>query len=252
MDLIIDFTIIKQPVAPNDILHKQNGKKEYQVPYDETTTLYYKSHRTGKTDPITFDEMNDRNAFKFSSMWNPMTGVRTTDDPFGSIYFNPINLLNHFYNCRLNGLWIGESDENDEMYEGYYGDGVGAGEDFEIIGRGIYPERYIFRLPIPNCYLPPNNNMSLITMGPKLTDSEICSIDQIITNHWYDHLLYDKIYKRIGSLHRLKRTYDIAISKNPTTADLKFLKNGNIGTKDQKKNLGQSINRLAVNILKRM
>ena len=226
--------------------------KKYNNDYDNTTCLYYKSHRIKKTDPITFDELTNNNAFKFANMWDPYTGKRSSDDPFGPLYFHPINLLQHIYQNRLKGLWIEESDEENGFYEGYYGEGVGAGEDFAIIGRGIYPERHIFRLPVPNCYLKKTHRMSLITMGPILTNREICEIDRLLTKYWSQHKFYTKIYKKIGSLYKLKCYYDIAISKSPLSMDLSGV---DIGKKEdilKQSNPNMYLNRLAVEALKKM
>src|SRR5437764_8441148 len=134
MELFVDFSSIEQTGIGEK---KTNPNKKYLDEYDDTTCLYYKSHRIKKTDPITFCELTKVNAFAFSNMWDPLTGCRKNDDPFGPLYFNPMNLLQHIYYSRLKSLWIEESDEEAGLYEGYYGEGVGAGEDFEIIGRGI-------------------------------------------------------------------------------------------------------------------
>jgi hypothetical protein len=249
MDLFIDFTAIEQ----NDIGKTKNkNSKKYDIAYDNKTCLYYKSHRVKKTDPITFEELNDNNAFKFSSMWNPYTSTRTSDDPFGPLYINPINLLHHIYLSKLNGLWNESCDDENGFFEGYYGSGVGAGEDFEIIGRGIYPERYLFRLPIIDCYLKPDHSMSVITMGPRLTDREIIAIDQLIVKHWSHHKLYNKIYKKIGSLHRLKRYYDIAISTRSTKMDLNGLDFGKKEDILKRPDPDAYLNRQAVNAIRNM
>ena len=92
----------------------------------------------------------------------------------------------------MNGLWI--PPENG--YEGYYGDLVGAGEDIMIQCRGTYPERYLFRLPISNCYLKKNQKLSIITMGPKLTEREICLLDRLLNKYWTHHHIYNEFYKK--------------------------------------------------------
>jgi hypothetical protein len=215
--LMVDFSTVVQ----NNIgVKKIDPKEKYNQDYDDTTTIYYKSHRVAKTDPITYEQLTDDNAFKFADTWDPYTGNRMGTDIMGPLYFNPISILQHIYRSKLNGLWIAPTNENGKFYEGYYGECVGAGENFEIIGRGIYPERYLFRLPIPNCYLKHGHKLSLITMGPILTDREICEIDRLLTNRWSWHTLYDKMYRCIGSMYKLKRYYDIAVSKNPIDTDL--------------------------------
>jgi hypothetical protein len=249
MNNFIDFSSVEQTVTNKKVIEPI---KKYTVDYDDTTCLYYKSHRIQRTDPITFEELNENNSFKILQMWDPYTGTRTENDPFGPIYFHPMNLLQHFYVNRLNGLWIDQSDEDDGLYAGYFGDAVGGGEDYEIVGRGIYPEKYLFRLPIPNCYLKKDHDMNIITMGPKLTNEEICSIDKMIEKEWTFHKLYKKIYKRIGSLQNMKIYYDIAISKDPIKLDLSILniKKKNEITKQENYNL--NLNRMAVEKLKLM
>jgi len=246
MDILVDFRSIQQENIGEKKLVSQNKYSNFD--FDDTTCLYYKSHRIQKTDPITFDDLMDTNAFKFYNMWDPYTGKRIEVDPYGPIYLNPITLLHHFYQYRLNNLWIDQSDEADGVYTGYYGDGVGAGEDFEVIGRGIYPEKYLFRLPIPNCYLKKKHDMSLITMGPKLTDDEISHIDNLITKYWKHDMLYKKIYNKIGSLKNLKYYYDIAISKNPTKMDLCNFNNKIVN--EIMSNPNEYLNRKAVDIIK--
>ena len=217
MDLFIDFSLVEQKGIGDK---KEDPLKNYLSKYDDTTCVYYKSHRIKKTDPITFDELNDEIAFKFPYVWDPYTGLRLGEDPSGPLYFHPMNLLNHIYQSRLKTLWVEASDENNGFYEGYFGEGVGQGEDFEIVGRGIYPERYVFRIPIQNCYLKKNHKMTLVTMGPKLTDCEIHELDRLIIKHWSRHRLYNRIYKKIGSLYKLKCYYEIAISRSPLTMDM--------------------------------
>ena len=145
MDMLLDFSEIEQIGIGEPVI---DPKKQYLDSYNDTTCIYYKDHRTKKTDPITFEKLKDELSFKFYQMWNPYTGNRYLDqtDIFGPLVFHPINLLQHFYQSRLNGLWIPPVDG----YEGYYGDAMGSGNDIEL-SRGTYPERYLFRLPISDC-----------------------------------------------------------------------------------------------------
>lgn len=249
MDLLVDFSFTEQKGVGDK---KEDPIKKYMELYDDTTCLYYKSHRVKKIDPITFDELTDTTAFKFAPMWDPFTGTRTNDDPFGPLYFHPMNLLQCIYTARLKTLWVEPSDENDGLYEGYFGEGVGQGEDFEIVGRGIYPERHAFRLPIQNCYLKKGHKMTLVTMGPKLTDKEICELDRIIKKHWSRHHLYRKIYEKIGSLYKLKCYYDIAISKDPLSMDLSGVELGKREDALKQENPSMYLNRTAVEVMKNM
>lgn len=244
-DMLLNFSMVEQKGVGEPVI---DPKKIYLATYDDTTCIYYKKHRSKHTDPIMFDVLKSKSSsFKFCDMWNPDTGNRIGIDPFGPLYFHPINLLQHFYWNRLNGLWV----EPNNGYQGYYGDTVGAGEDIEM-GRGVYPERYLFRLPISNCYLKKGHNMSIITMGPKLTTSEICEIDRIINKFWSNDQIYEKIYKKIGSLYKLKCYYDVAIAKDPINMDLSGIELGNREHILKQPNPNMCLNRNSVEILKKM
>jgi hypothetical protein len=249
MKLLVDFSCVEQ----NEIGEKEiTPKNKYLNDFDETTCIYYKSSRLTKTDPISFEEMTETNSFKFPYMWDPYTGGRLDLDPFGPLYFHPINILQTIYHSRLRDLWI-EIKETDGKYESY-GEGVGIGENFEIIGRGMYPEHNIFRLPIPNCYLKKNHNMSLVTMGPLLNDLEIKEIDELLLKHWSNHKIFKKIYAKIGSLYKLKCYYDIAIAKSPTSIVTKRkMKELNFSNNIMRKtNPNMYLNRLAVDAIRKM
>lgn len=243
--IIFDFTNLEQKEI-GEI--KIDPKRKYEIDYDSTTCVYYKSYRIKKIDPISFKRVIEESAFKYPHMWDCYTGNILGDDPYGPLYFNPINLLCHFYQSRLTGLWI--PPENG--YEGYYGDLMGAGEDITIQCRGIYPERYIFRVPIPNCYLKKNHNLSIVTMGPKLTDREICALDRILIKHWSKHHLFNKLYKKIGSLFKMKHYYDVALAKEPLKMDLSGLDLGNREYILKQDNPNLCLNRYAVEVLKKM
>ncbi len=249
MDMLVDFSDIKQTNV-NTTKIKNNNKYKYD--YDKTTCLYYKAHRIKKTDPITFEELKDENSFKFPSIWDPYTGIRMEDDPWGPLYFNPVNILQYIYCSKLKGLWVNESDETGGFYEGYYGENVSTGEDLEIVGRGIYPEKHIFRLPVSNCYLKKNHSMSLITMGPLLTNKEICEIDRLLVKYWYHDKVFKKIYNRIGSLYKLKCYYEVAISKKPTLLDLSHIDLGKKKDIDEQSDPDLYLNKMAVEAIKRM
>ncbi len=182
------------------------------ITYDHKTEEYYRALRASKCDPITMEMQTDQ-SFSFPYQWDPYTGERLSEDPHGSLYFDPVALAKHFYHSRTNNLWISESDENGGFYQGYYGDAVGAGEDFEVKGRGNYPEWYLFRLPIPDCYLTEDHNPQIVTFGPKLTNDEIKELDKKLQ-------LMSGIYKRYfrcnpPSLVKMKQLYDLAIDRNP-------------------------------------
>lgn len=249
MDVIVNFTEISQPHIG---IQKESEVKKYQSEYDSTTTLYYKAHRIQKTDPITYDQLTDENGFKFQDMWDPYTGNRTGIDPWGPLYFNPVTILNNIYGQKLKGLWVEQSEEADGVYEGYFGENLGSGEDLEIIGRNIYPERHIFRLPIANCYLKPSHSMSIVTMGPKLTNKEIREIDRLLVKHWSHDKIFKKVYKKIGSLYRLKCLYDVAICKNPSKYDLSNIELKGKQYAQTQEDPDTYLNRTAVEAIKRM
>lgn len=242
MNLLVDFSsIYLNNIKIND------SKSEYSIDYDDLTTKYYKSHRIQKTDPITFEELKDSYCFSYYNIWNPYTGSILINDPFGPLCFNPETIISHLYYSRLNNLWVELSDEKDALYSGYYGDCVGIGEDFEIINKGNCPEKYIFRLPITNCYLKKNHNMNTITIGPKLTDDDIYKLDCIMSLYYKKNI----IYKKIGSVLNLKKYYDIAISKIPDKLDFTGL-NIDIQSARRYDNPNDYINRCAVDILRIM
>jgi hypothetical protein len=248
MDMLVDFSSIEQPNIGCPAKPKEDPIRTYLKLYDKTTIIHYKSLRINHEDPIIYEQIPDNVAFKFPYMWDPYTGNRLDMDPFGPLYFHPMNLLQYFYDARLRKLWISAEDG----YDGYYGDGVGQGENFEIICRGNYPERYLFRLPIQDCYLKKSHNHSIITMGPKLTDREICCLDRLIVKHWSHHKLYDKIYKKIGSLFKLKCYYDVAIAKTPLSMDLSGIELGKREDIMKHENPNMQLNRIAIEAMKNM
>jgi len=146
------------------------------------------------------------------------------EDPIGPLCFNAFNLYNYYYLNRFKGLW----NPPEGQFEGYYGDLVGAGPDLEIKSRGSNPEKYLFRLPIIDCYLPPEHNFSIITMGPKLSNEDIEKIDKILITRG----------KNFIKLKNIKENYDCAIINNKK--DSRFIKYKNKLsldlTEDEKKN----------------
>ncbi len=198
-------------------------RQQYVKTFDDKTTLYYRACRHRKIDPIDSSQLDDDNAFKFKYMWNPLNGsIMTTEtgelaeDPFGPLYLSPVNLVKTFYHNRLSNLWIEPSDEATGYFSGHYGDNVGIGDSFEIMGRGSYTERYLFRLPIPDCYCDRDHNKMIVTMGPKLTTTDLIVIDTLIKKYWMSDNDISRIYDRIGTLDRLRTIYEIAISKCPS------------------------------------
>ncbi len=185
----------------------------YDKEYEDRTIEYYKTLRLRKMDPFVLIDLEDDCAFKFEYTWDPYTGERKEKDPFGPLYFDPDSLIHYFYINRLKNLWTEPSDENGGYYQGYYDMLVGSGENINIVGRGECPEKYLFRIPIIDCYLEKDYNKSIITMGPKLTMEEVKLIDNL-ANQNPDN--YRKMFrKQRPSLYEMKKYYDDAISSNP-------------------------------------
>lgn len=174
--------------------------------FDETTTEKYRIMRLCKIDPIMNEEVPEHLMFKFKYKWNPITGIREEIDEYGPLCFDAWNLYQYYYINRCNGLWIPPTNN----FQGYYGDLVGCGNDIYINGK-YCPEKYLFRLPIIDCYLKKSHNHSLITMGPKLTDEEIQQIDTLTL----------KLRKNGPSLKMLKEYYDQSLNISPDITELK-------------------------------
>lgn len=196
-------------------------KSEYNI-YDKMTTETYRVMRELHLDPITHEKVPENLAFKFEYMWDPITGERTEKDPHGPLYFNCKNLLINFYYNRLRMLWIeGDVIENIQ-YEGYYGDGLCAGEDLYIPSRGITKHMHLFRLPIIDCYLEKDFDLSVITMGPKLTEEEINEINNILDNYINTNnniKRKSKYSKNNFNICEIRDLYNIAISKSSKYKD---------------------------------
>jgi len=223
---------------------------KYDSDYSHATIEYYRAARLRKMDPITMDDVDTSTAFEFKWMWDPYTGERSSkQDPYGSLWFNPNSLIRHFYVNRLAELWNESVQHLDGLYAGYYGDGLGSGEDIFIQGRGHHPERYLFRIPIINCYLSKDHKESFITMGPKLTQEEIALIESLAekTGDQYRNLYG---HPRPSAVN-LKYFYDQALSQNPimNKQDETMFRENNITDPVQRKD---QLNRRAVDTLKAM
>lgn len=199
----------------------------YQKKYDSTTTEYYRVMRERKMNVILHDTQNYNplQAFTFKYQWDPYTGERSKElDPYGPLYFHPDDLIRYFYTNRLNMLWTEPIDEGNSgyYYEGMYGDAVGAGENIYIPSRGHYPENYLFRLPIVDCYIEKNSDMSIVTMGPKLNDDELIQIENLANTYYPKN--YKNVYKTPRpSLTKLKQLYDQAINPTPDISQIESL-----------------------------
>ncbi len=183
-----------------------NCEQNKNVQYDDTTTETYRIKRLFKIDPLTDIEVKEEVAFKFYNKWDPYSGLIYELDPIGPLYFDAINLYNYYFLNRYKGLWIPPHDQ----FQGYYGDAVGTGKKIKIISRGIYPERYLFRLPIIDCYLQNDHKNSLVTMGPELSNDDIAQIDLIVMSKHPSRTLTNFV-----PLSTLKTYYDNALEMSP-------------------------------------
>ena len=206
---MIDFSSVLDTVSFDDKQEQTHNKPPipnnlYKQKYSHATLEYYKAMRIRVMDPITITELNPSHAFEFKNMWDPYTGERLEHDPYGSLWFDPNILIKFYYTNRVNQLWAEPIDEHNGYYEGYYADAVGRGNDIYIQSRGYHPERYLFRLPIHDCYLTTDHNDAVITMGPLLSDDDVKRIDYLAS-------LPGETYRR---------SYG---KKRPTLATIKFL-----------------------------
>ena len=205
--------------------------------YDKVTSETYRIKRLYKVDPLTDKTIPEKLIFEYPYKWNPYTGEKLDLDEIGPLCFNALDLYQYYFKNRCNGLWNPPVDN----YQGYYGELIGTGKDIYIKSRGNKPEKYLFRIPIIDCYLPQNHNLSVITMGPLLTDDDIDKIDSIIKNN--------NIYKK-SSLKQIKNYYDNALEQNPDPSKLITYKNQYPDFSDS--DITEKYNRNYVDILKNL
>lgn len=207
----------------------------------------YKIYRKEKIDPLLHislpinDKYSDKNLFKFEYKWNPYTGERlNVIEEHGPLYFDPDTLIHYFYVNRLNNLWNYTNDN----FNGYYGDALGKGPNFYIVGRGDFRNWYLFRLPIPDCYLYKDHNLQSVTMGPILTDKEIKEIYTKAKR--YGNNYFTNYKKKRPNLIKLKQYYEKAINGNPDNYDIEILNDEHV------KNIIYKINIQNVYLLSKM
>jgi len=232
------------------------GKK---IKYDKKTMEYYRILRQNWICPLSkklYDTKNVKYAFKFYDSWDPYTGERTGKDPYGPLYFDPITLCHYYYLKRLEHLWIDELDDGEEggYFQGTYGDGVGIGKNFTIKSRGSHPERYLFRLPIPDCYLTDDHNNQIPTFGPLLTDLEVKDLNILLQRQSKDYIssfckgyeYFDCEFTRPPNMILMKQYYDTAVNDNITVPKQSFL------SKSQLSIARYKLNCLGVDMLRKM
>jgi hypothetical protein len=251
LDDIIDFGSTKKDEdedrsQTSKYLYTKNGKP---VEYTKETMEYYRVMRKRRTDPILGQEdIPTSIGFEFADQWDPYTGERLGPDPYGPLVFHPMTLAKHFYMRRLVKLWIQEQTEDDGHWGGTYDDGLGAGENIHIPGRGDYPELYLFRLPVQDIYLTKDHNRQIPIVGPKLTDEEVTDLNTKL------QLVKDE-YRRTfrtnpPNLVAMKKYYDMAISSTPDIGMSPFeIKRTSVDVIKQKY---FSVNAEAVNELRKM
>ena len=267
-DLLIDFSDCDVVTVANTVNPKSNPNVntdlylQQGLIYDDTTTEYYRVIRNRKISTIMQDDIGfyPEKSFKFPYMWDPYTGERMKnkngtlkEDPYGPLYFHPDDLIHYYYLKRLDKLWCDPKDEAGGYFQGWYDDGVGSGKDMFLTGRGSYTELYLFRLPIHDCYLHPDHDMSLITMGPELTIDEINEIENLAETN-YTSNYKSKYGKPRPSLKQIKALHDQAISKTPDLSTTYKINRSNEHSisKEKLKEYRDAENRLAVDKLKKM
>ena len=191
------------------------NKTKYDKEYDIHTITYYRILRKNKINAMAPSTENiiysPEKSFMFEYIWDPITGEKTNiKDPYGPLYFFPDELINYFYRKRLTGLWIDQT----EYFSGGYDYAVGAGENLSQNEYSDKRQDYVFRLPIVNCYLLQNTNLSTITMGPKLTLEEVSNIYNLAEKYY--PLNYKNMYNtKRPDLIKMYKYYINAISKTP-------------------------------------
>lgn len=246
-DNLVDFSDLELVDYDDMPLDKESATKTPNIIYDKRTIEYYKVMRSRKMDPILSMDIDDKISFEYPYIWDPYTGNAShVLDPDGPLSFHPDVLIHYFYTNRLNNLWVEPVDDIVNGYfQGYYDMAVGTGENVAIQGRGEYPEKYLFRIPIIDCYLTKDHNDMVVTMGPKLSDADIATI--------YNKALklgdnYKLMFGRNRpNLIKMKEYYDQALSTKPSYD--KDLSNISV---EKKQEIYYKLNRVAVDCLRSM
>ena len=222
------------------------------IVYDDTTMKTYVTARKAKFDLLTYEKINSDVCFEYPYQWDPYTGEPLKDregnlikDPYGPLCFNVNTLIKWFHHSRLNMLWISPNGE----YEGHFGDALGTSKEINIVSRGANPDKYVFRLPIIDCYLTDDHNCQIPTMGPVLSDRDIAEIyDKARHNVSGGVTEYKRMYKsHLPDIVRIKTYYDLALNPTPPIeSDESELTDAELTEERYKKNM------MAVEMLKNM
>lgn len=189
----------------NKRIKKKKEKNLYSKQYNEHT-MVMRAYRKTKCCVVCYRTYNTPDSpkylFQYEYMWDPYTGEQLEKDPYGPLVYCPECISQSiFYRKNTAELYIPPHGEFQERY----GDALGAGHDFSNVERGNdHPEWNIFRINIPTMYLEPDADLSLITMGPVLTDDDVRQIDE--------HLHQQNPSLKF-SLVQMKKLYDTAVSK---------------------------------------
>jgi len=202
----IDFSYYFDDITNTNNASTHDTNLEIKEKYDKTTNETYRIKRLFKIDPITDVKISKELIFEFKHKWNPYNGMRGDLDDIGPLCFNALNLYDYYYMNRYKGLWVNPQDG----FQGMYGDMVGCGKTGHVKSRGVHPEKYLYRLPIIDCYLPQSHSLSIVTMGPELTEQEISQIDSIVLKFHPK-----KSNSKFASLTLLKYYYDCALNPSP-------------------------------------
>ena len=239
-------------LLPHD---KAFDRGEYDKLFDDETTSRYRAYRIKRQDPITCENMKEKNSFKYKYIWNCITGEKIGIDPHGPLCLSPITILRTILSQILIGLWT-EIENCIPMY----GENVGLGKTFAIPGRGAQPEKYIFRLPIQDCYLYRDSDKfgkSVHTMGPELTDDDLREIDRLIQEYGGDDPYIISLPETALDMLELRKLYDAVLNSEPTQdieslpecIRIKYLQTLAVGNIDIDHNA--FINRIAVEEIKK-
>ena len=199
--------------------HHDGLKDIIQYDRSKQTNTYIEYRKTATEiftmEPLPLDQPM-KSIFKFYHQWDPFNGTRTTIDPMGPLVFDANALIHYWHVNRLNHLWTNAVNDDGGLYHGYYNDGVGNGPDFNVTGRGNHMDWYLFRLPVMDCYLPDDHNDQIVTMGPVLTDEEICMIYKLAKKTSY------QFGSNRPNVVLMKQHYEQAITMNPSIPGYKF------------------------------